>query len=121
MQVWAAPRAGQVLDMTINAQHEAFATTLADVRTGADRLDRRRARVTRQVDGLLGGGWRGDAADAFAEGWADWTRSCSGVLAGLDAMGRLLEAVHEDLVAQDTSSALALDRVSQRIVTRLDR
>ena len=65
-----------------------FLAAVADVRRTADRLRADRDQVAREVDALLDGSWRGPAATAYAEGWADWKRSAAVVLDGLATMVR---------------------------------
>jgi WXG100 family type VII secretion target len=105
--------------MTLQLEHDAFATALDEVREAADRLHEARARVGSDVDSLLSGGWRGVAAHALAEGWADWQAGARDVLDGLAALGRILEAVHGDLTERDLDGRVALDAVAARIVDRL--
>lgn len=104
---------------TITADHPTFVAVVADLRAAADELRAERDRITREVDDLLGTGWSGAAATAFAEGWSDWRRAAATVLDGLVAMGNLVEAAHADLVRSDLSSQADLDRVAARIVARL--
>jgi len=106
--------------MTIELDHQTFDTAVADVRTGADAFHDARRRVDHEVDALLDGGWAGVAADSFADGWLDWQRAAGEVFDGLVAMGQLLDAVHADLSDRDVESQAALDRLGQRIVSRLD-
>ena len=105
--------------MTLELDHQAFTTAVADVRAGADTFHDARRQIALEVDGLLDGCWTGLAADAFAEGWADWQQAAGDVLDGLVAMGRLLDAVHADLATRDTDAGAALDRVAHRILARL--
>lgn len=105
--------------MHLQLEHGTFEATIAEVRDAAEQLREARARIGADVDSLLHGGWRGVAADAFAEGWADWRTGAQDVLDGLVAMGQLLDAVHLDLTERDLDSRVALDAVSARIVERL--
>ena len=105
--------------MTLELDHQAFTSAVADVRAGADTFHDTRRHLALEVDALLDGGWTGVAAVAFAEGWADWQQAAGDVLDGLVAMGRLLDAVHADLATSDTDAGAALDRVAQRIIARL--
>jgi uncharacterized protein YukE len=66
------------------------------------------------VDALLDT-WTGIAGDTFAEAWEAWQRGALEVLGGLQAMGRLLEAVHDDLSRRDVSSQAGLDRITARL------
>ncbi len=105
--------------MTLTVIHAAFRDAVGDVRDGADRLRADRERLDREVDGFLGAGWTGVAAQAFASGWEDWKASAQDILDGLVAMGQLLDAAHQDFLQQDTASQAQLDRIAHRIVERL--
>lgn len=61
--------------------------------------------LQREMDALLSGGWRGQAATGFANGWELWLRGARDVLDALDAIGRLLGETGRDYQATDTSSA----------------
>lgn len=100
---------------TINVDHPTFRGAVTDVRRAADRLRVDRDQVAREVDDLLDGGWSGAAASAYAAGWADWKAAAARVLAGLDAMGQLLDAAHADLARSDGSAGDALGRLGARL------
>lgn len=100
--------------MTIALDHRAFLATIADVKRGAALLGDEREAIVREVDALLDT-WTGIAGDAFAEGWAEWQRGALEVLDGLQAMGRLLDAVHDDLSRRDVDSQAGLDRITSRL------
>jgi len=105
--------------VTISADHDDFATTVTDLRAAANRFRERRARICREVDALLDGGWRGPAADSFAESWEDWSRAAQRVLDGLLEMGALLDAVHGDLTDRDEQVELRLHTIAGRVGDRL--
>lgn len=105
--------------MTIELDHQALTTAVADLRAGADAFHDARQRASSEVGALLDGDWTGVAADSFNDGWADWKAAAGDVLDGLVAMGRLLDAVHADLTQRDDDSQVALDRVAQQISARL--
>ena len=109
--------AGQAagMDPTISADHTAFRAAVDDVRLAADRLRAERARASDRVEGLLGAGWRGVAATAYAEGWAAWTEASGRVLAALEEMAALLAAVDADLAATDGSAAGSIARLAARL------
>jgi uncharacterized protein YukE len=71
------------------------------------------------VTGFLAAGWRGRAADSFAEAWADWSDAAADVRDGLAAMVVLLDAVGRDLVTQDDAAAATFRGVSARLADRL--
>jgi WXG100 family type VII secretion target len=104
--------------MTIALDHEAFRTAIGDVQRVAAVLGDEREAIGREVESLLRG-WTGIAGAAFAEGWAQWQTGATEVLDGLMAMGRLLDAVHDDLTHRDIGSQASLDRVADRILARL--
>jgi WXG100 family type VII secretion target len=99
---------------TLNADHSAFRSTVADLRTAAEQLSSDRDRAARSVDALLGT-WSGTVATAYAAGWEDWRAGADRVLAGLTAMARLLEAVDADLTAVDLAAGSALGRLAARL------
>jgi WXG100 family type VII secretion target len=100
--------------MTIALDHQAFLTAITDVQRGAAALDDEREAIGRDLDALLDG-WTGIAGDAFAEHWAEWQRGALEVLGGLQALGRLLEALQDDLSRRDVDSQVGLDRLTARL------
>ena len=100
--------------MTIALDHEAFLAAIADVKRGAALLGDEREAIDRELNALLDT-WTGIAGDAFAEGWAEWQRGALEVLDGLQAMGRLLDEVHDDLSRRDVDSQSGLDRIAARL------
>ena len=85
----------------------------------ADRLRVDRRRIDAEVTVLLGGGWRGLAADSFRECWDAWLLGAADVIEGLDAMGSLLAATQLDYEQNDLRSGQQLTAVAGRIVERL--
>jgi WXG100 family type VII secretion target len=61
--------------------------------------------LQRDMDALLTGGWRGQAATGFTKGWELWLQGSRDVLDALQAMGRLLGETGRDYQRTDTSSA----------------
>jgi WXG100 family type VII secretion target len=98
----------------LTADHEAFRDAVAGLHDAAARLSACRDKAGRSVDGLLGT-WRGSAATAYAEGWAEWRDGAARVLDGLSTMAGLLDAVSADLSATDTTSGAALVRLGARL------
>lgn len=105
--------------MTINMEHQAMRRAMADVASASRRLAEGKAAADARVDGFLGSGWQGVAADSFRDAWGDWLVAAGQVKDGLDAMEQLLDAVHRDMVSRDESSQANLDTISARIVDRL--
>ena len=104
--------------MTITTDNEAFRTAVADLRSASDRLETDSRHIGHEVDALLDR-WTGAAADAFAEAWLDWQSGARDVLDGLTTMGRLVDAVHRDLVSCDLESWQRSGVVSAHLASRL--
>ncbi|MFC6287616.1 WXG100 family type VII secretion target [Nocardioides sp. GCM10027113] len=107
--------------MTLQLDHASFDRTVADLRATADELRATQRRLEDEATTFLDGGWRGAAADSFAEGWAEWRAGAADVLDGLAAMAALLAATHRDLTSTDLAAGAGLDAVAARIVERLGR
>ncbi|MDN4173315.1 WXG100 family type VII secretion target [Nocardioides sp. SOB77] len=105
--------------MSITMAHAAMRDAIRDVDRARERLERGKAKAEGEVDALLGGAWSGVAADSFRTAWDDWRAAAEQVRAGLDATAQLLDAVHRDMVEQDTGSEQAMHTVASRIVERL--
>jgi WXG100 family type VII secretion target len=99
---------------TLTADHTAFQSTVADLRTAADRLRSDRDRAARSVEGLLGT-WTGAVATSYAEGWEAWRSGATRVLDGLATMAALLEAADADLAATDGLAGADLGRLTARL------
>ena len=97
----------------------ALADATAAAGTAAERLRVDSRRIDAEVQGLLGGGWRGSAADSFRECWGAWLMGASRVIEGLDAMGALLTASELVYEQNDCRSGQQLSAVAGRIVERL--
>ena len=104
--------------MTITTDNEAFRTAVADLRSASDRLEADSRHIGHEVDALLDR-WTGAAADAFVEAWLDWQSGARDVLEGLTMMGRLVDAVHNDLLSRDLESGHRLGAVSAHLAGRL--
>jgi WXG100 family type VII secretion target len=100
--------------MTIALDHEAFLDAIANVKRSAAVLDDERESIGRDVNAMLDA-WTGIAGDAFAEVWEEWQHGALEVLEGLRAMGRILEAVHDDLSRRDVDSQVHLGRITARL------
>lgn len=61
--------------------------------------------LQREMDALLGGGWRGQAVTGFTKGWDLWLQGANDVLDALQSMGRLLGETGRDYQRIDMSSA----------------
>ena len=104
------PAAGELA-----ADHTVFRATVADLRRAAELLRHHRDRAAREVEDLLGSGWRGSAATSYAEAWAGWGRAADDVLAGLAAMAGLLEAADARLAGSDVAAGTTLEHLHARL------
>lgn len=93
----------------------AFLGAVADVERAASRLRDDRDRVARHVETLLDGGWRGVAATAYGEGWLEWREGADQVLAGLEAMARLLRGVEASFTETDRGALASVTRIADRL------
>ncbi|MGH3852021.1 MAG: WXG100 family type VII secretion target [Pseudonocardiaceae bacterium] len=63
-----------------------------------------RTSLASEVEELLGGGWQGTAATAFAAGWQDW---CTGGYEVLDALGRMTQLLAVPARAYDSTDTVS--------------
>ena len=91
--------------MTITLDDAAFDRGRADVREAARRLRTARDRADHRVTGFVHAGWRGTAADAFADAFDDWRVAARRIEDGLTAMAELMDVTQRDLHAQDATVA----------------
>ena len=91
--------------MTINLDDAAFDRGHTDVREAAHRLRTARDRADHRVAGFLQAGWRGTAADEYAEAFDDWRLAARRVEDGLTAMAELMDVTERDLHARDAAVA----------------
>jgi ESAT-6 family protein len=61
--------------------------------------------LRRTMDDLLTGGWRGGAANGFAQGWDQWLHGATDVLDALQRMSRLLGETGQAYQEVDAASA----------------
>lgn len=96
--------------MTIRFERPEFHASVAEVRRAAESLTAARARASGEVDDLLGS-WHGAAADAFAEGWADWLEAAAAVAGSLDGLSTALAQVLATFTTCDGSVATVVSSV----------
>ncbi|MGU3292486.1 WXG100 family type VII secretion target [Williamsia sp. M5A3_1d] len=78
------------------------------VRAAADNLDDRVRSLTERVEGLLNGGWKGQAADAFRKDWEQWLHGAKDVVGGLDSTSSLLASSASRYADQESSNASSI-------------
>lgn len=93
----------------------AFRVTVTQIEAAAARLRADRDRISGQVETLLDGGWRGAAATAYGEGWAEWHAGADRVLDGLETMVRLLRAVEVSFEERDHDAGASVHRIRARL------
>jgi WXG100 family type VII secretion target len=74
--------------------------------------------VGSEVDGLLSGGWRGQAADGFAQGWEDWQIGAHEVLNALATMSHLPDTSGGNYDASDGAAKGSVEQVGKGCVSR---
>ncbi len=75
--------------------------------------------LSTSIEALLTSGWRGKARDAYAKGWADWLRSASEVMAGLEEMGGLLGLTRASYDTNEDVTSAQMQAAASRVRTRL--
>ncbi len=73
-------------------------------RTSLGRRHARRSCPRTHLEGwrrLLGGGWKGQAADAFRRDWEQWLHGAKDVVGGLDSMSSLLASSAHSYSSQE--------------------
>jgi len=93
----------------------AFHVTVTQIEAAAARLRDDRDVVSAQVETLLDGGWQGAAATAYRAGWADWREGADQVLAGLEAMARLLWGVEASFTESDRGAQASVTWIADRL------
>lgn len=99
----------------LQLEDAAFDRAVSEVARTHDDLVRARDSLTSRVQGLLGSGWSGQAADEYAEAWADWEDGAGRVLDGLAHLGAVMAQVKASLLAQDDDELARMSRVRARL------
>jgi WXG100 family type VII secretion target len=106
--------AGQRGVMEIRFEHPEFHASVAEVRRSAASLCEARSRAAGEVELLLGG-WRGAAADEFAEAWEVWLRASEVVASSLAGLGDALTGFQTDVSQRDSSAGSSLSALEGRL------
>lgn len=101
--------------MTFRIEHPEFHASVADLRGACDLIATVRGRAGGHVGTLLGDGWSGQAADAFAEAWADWLAASETVVHELGSLAETLAAVHAAAQEVDAHATDSLAWVAGRL------
>lgn len=100
--------------MTIEFSRPEFHASVAEVRHTASTLSQARARASGEVSSLLDS-WRGSAAEAFAEAWADWLEASASVSSALSDMADSLEQFQSAITTCDLRADTALTDLTRRL------
>ena len=103
--------------MDIALGYDAFSAGLADVRAARAELDHHCSAIGREVGALLDSGWRGAAADSFAEAWADWLVGATQVREALASIESSLAFSSRALAGSDDLAAAAVRRLRARLAS----
>jgi len=71
------------------------------------------------VDGLLGGGWSGVAADEYRQAWAEWCDGADEVLAALHSSSELMGQTRAAYLSSDDASVDTTAPLDARLQERL--
>lgn len=94
----------EVTTSELNAAQAYVSGVASEVRTGLSSL-------ASDVEELLGGGWTGAAATAFAAGWQDWRTGSDDVLDALGRMAQLLAITARTYDGTDAVSSIDFDQL----------
>jgi WXG100 family type VII secretion target len=87
-------------------------------RIAADLVAERRS-LAGTVDGLLGGGWSGVAADEYRQAWNEWRDGADQVLAALHASSELMGQTRAAYLSGDDASVATTAPLQARLQERL--
>jgi WXG100 family type VII secretion target len=96
--------------------YAALREAVGEVGSAVDVLDEACRRSAADVERLLDGGWRGAAADAFAEAWSEWLTGAGEVRAALASIGDAIADSHRLAAAADTVTTSELAGLHERVV-----
>lgn len=91
--------------MTLSVEASALRDAIARIDAIHHELVADRDRIERQVLDLLDGRWTGEAAQAFSEGWSQWSEDASDVLVALDVERELMTLTLADIEGTDEAQA----------------
>jgi WXG100 family type VII secretion target len=100
---------GQPVEVVVSELHSA-STRLDDA---AQRLQDGLNSVNEETTALLGSGWKGGAASAYAPEWNDWHTGAQQVIEGLQRMSELLNIAGNEYAKTDESAAQGLGSTMQ--------
>lgn len=89
----------------LNAAQVYVSDVAEEIRTGLTSL-------ASDVEELLGGGWQGTAATAFAAGWQDWRTGSDDILDALSRMAQLLMVTARTYDGSDTVSSIDFSQLN---------
>lgn len=92
---------GQRVEVVVAELHSAS----AELAGAAQRLQDGLSGVNDEITELLGSGWKGDAASAYAPVWQQWNDGARKVVEGLTRMSELLDIAGREYAKTDESAA----------------
>ncbi|HEX7826184.1 MAG TPA: WXG100 family type VII secretion target, partial [Mycobacterium sp.] len=95
---------GQSLEVVVSELHSASAR----LEGAAQRLKDGLSSVNDETTQLLGSGWKGGAASAYAPAWDGWHKGADQVVQALQRMSELLKTAGDQYASTDQSGADAL-------------
>ncbi|MCP9273844.1 WXG100 family type VII secretion target [Mycolicibacterium arenosum] len=94
----------QPVEVVVSELHSASAR----LQDAAQRLRDGLAGVNDETTDLLGSGWKGGAASAYAPPWQQWNEGAKKVVEGLQRMSELLDIAGNEYAKTDQSAAASL-------------
>jgi WXG100 family type VII secretion target len=100
---------GQPVEVVVTELHSAS----AELAGAAQRLQDGLSGVNDEITELLGSGWKGDAASAYAPVWQQWNDGARKVVEGLARMSELLDIAGREYARTDESAAQGVGSAMQ--------
>ncbi|MGE2837129.1 WXG100 family type VII secretion target [Mycobacterium sp. SMC-4] len=100
---------GRSVEVVVSELHAAAAR----LRDAGQRLQDGLSSVDLETQQLLGSGWKGDAASAYATAWDQWHGGAGQVVRGLQTMSELLTIAGKEYAKTDEQSGQMLDSTMQ--------
>ena len=103
------------MTVEIQLQEGAFAWARREVVEAHDELRRGRDALREDARELMAAGWRGVAADQYADAWTDWEEAAELVLRSLLELGEAMRVAHGGLSMSDSEAGHGVGRLVARL------
>jgi uncharacterized protein YukE len=99
----------------INVQDHAFERVSVDLVEAHDELLRGRDALVTAAQDLVADGWRGVAADQYADAWDEWAAGADRVLRSLLDLTGAMRYAHGELSSADDDAGSTTTRLRSRL------